>query len=675
MSSAGTAYVDVEARVDELSSQIDAAVSSVDTQTIDVEAVADTTAAQADIDAIDGGTAEVGVDADTSEAESEIDGIEPTPVEVPVTADTEEAQKSIDDLSGSIGAAADAAGAGGGALGGLTSELAGLSGASAGATAGALAVVGGLTMVTNAAMDSEVVTAETNSMLGSLGDSAVTTADHIADLSTRVMEYSGFSDEAVASGANVLLMFDNIKSQDVFDRAVEGAADLARKMGTDVPGAARMLGRALQDPEAGMARLQRAGIYLSDSQKEMVASFMATGDVAAAQDVILGSLEGRIGNLAEDYGQTLAGQMDIAKEKIDNVAESLGSSLLPALGEATDYTASMGDQFAAINDKFAVLDGPLNHVGDMWNQLNGRMQGTGTVSQEVIDALGGTSSAADELAASVDELSQEIDDYLGGLFDVPGAQRDLQQSFADLADTMTDPEASFYDMADAQEAVVRKTADLIDAMNQQGSSQADMDAAIAFSIAALQNERDAGHITQQQFADLSGEIRNVPHKASTEVVAPGLMDVYHRTQDYRAEMNRVDATNPSSTFTAPGLASNLSDADRYWAQVSNLDGKTVEVYYKAFGSMLPKAAGGPVEARQAYIVGEEGPELFVPGMGGNITPAAPTAALLAGGSAGGGTVINVNVHGTATAADGQAVVDALRRYQQRNGPIPVKVSA
>ena len=41
----------------------------------------------------------------------------------------------------------------------------------------------------------------------------------------------------------------------------------------------------------------------------------------------------------------------------------------------------------------------------------------------------------------------------------------------------------------------------------------------------------------------------------------------------------------------------------------------------------------------------------------------------------GGPSIVVHVHGTATAADGQAVVDALRRWQQRNGPVPVKVSA
>ena len=41
----------------------------------------------------------------------------------------------------------------------------------------------------------------------------------------------------------------------------------------------------------------------------------------------------------------------------------------------------------------------------------------------------------------------------------------------------------------------------------------------------------------------------------------------------------------------------------------------------------------------------------------------------------GGPSIVVHVHGTATAADGQAVVDALKRWSRTNGPVPVKVSA
>jgi phage-related minor tail protein len=49
-------------------------------------------------------------------------------------------------------------------------------------------------------------------------------------------------------------------------------------------------------------------------------------------------------------------------------------------------------------------------------------------------------------------------------------------------------------------------------------------------------------------------------------------------------------------------------------------------------SLLPiggaRAAGGPVDAGQAYLVGEEGPELFVPSSGGAIAPNARPSIVL-----------------------------------------------
>jgi hypothetical protein len=78
-------------------------------------------------------------------------------------------------------------------------------------------------------------------------------------------------------------------------------------------------------------------------------------------------------------------------------------------------------------------------------------------------------------------------------------------------------------------------------------------------------------------------------------------------------------------------------------------------------STLPaKAMGGPVMGGQSYLVGERGPELFTPGTSGNITP----------NGAMGGNQITVNVNG----GDPQQVVNALRRYMQLNGSVPIRVS-
>ena len=73
-----------------------------------------------------------------------------------------------------------------------------------------------------------------------------------------------------------------------------------------------------------------------------------------------------------------------------------------------------------------------------------------------------------------------------------------------------------------------------------------------------------------------------------------------------------------------------------------------------------KAAGGPVSSSKSYVVGEKGPELFVPNTNGMIVP---NDAL---GFSGGGTVINLTVNG-ALDAEGTArtIVNLLNRSNAR----------
>ena len=64
--------------------------------------------------------------------------------------------------------------------------------------------------------------------------------------------------------------------------------------------------------------------------------------------------------------------------------------------------------------------------------------------------------------------------------------------------------------------------------------------------------------------------------------------------------------------------------------------------FSSLGSLFggARAGGGPVNPNQAFLTGEEGPELFTPPGFGQITPAGETAALLSGGQAA-APVVNV----------------------------------
>ena len=78
-----------------------------------------------------------------------------------------------------------------------------------------------------------------------------------------------------------------------------------------------------------------------------------------------------------------------------------------------------------------------------------------------------------------------------------------------------------------------------------------------------------------------------------------------------------------------------------------------------------RAAGGRVTGGRPYLVGEMGPELFMPGRGGNIVP---NDQLGRGGGA--SIVINVTAGMGANGSQiGESIVNAIRKYERTSGPV------
>ena len=77
-----------------------------------------------------------------------------------------------------------------------------------------------------------------------------------------------------------------------------------------------------------------------------------------------------------------------------------------------------------------------------------------------------------------------------------------------------------------------------------------------------------------------------------------------------------------------------------------------------------RAGGGPVSSGQSYLVGEMGPELFVPSAGGG--------RIIPNDKLGGGTNITINVTagmGANGAQIGEQIVTAIKRYERTSGPV------
>jgi hypothetical protein len=81
------------------------------------------------------------------------------------------------------------------------------------------------------------------------------------------------------------------------------------------------------------------------------------------------------------------------------------------------------------------------------------------------------------------------------------------------------------------------------------------------------------------------------------------------------------------------------------------------------GVMGFKANGGVVGAGNPYMVGERGPELFMPNRGGTIVP---------NNRLGSGATYNVTVNagiGSDGAAIGRVIVDAIKKFERTSGPV------
>lgn len=176
------------------------------------------------------------------------------------------------------------------------------------------------------------------SVIRSTGGAAGVTTNELKKMAAEFQSISNYGDEAILSGQKLLLTFTNIKG-DTFRSATKAMLDMSAVMGQDLTTTATMLGKALQDPIKGVTALRRVGVMLSDAQKEQIKNFMAVGDVAKAQAIILKELETEFGNAA----QNLIEPTEQFKNKLGDVQESLGSLFKPAVDAAANSGIKFGD--------------------------------------------------------------------------------------------------------------------------------------------------------------------------------------------------------------------------------------------------------------------------------------------------------------------------------------------
>lgn len=204
------------------------------------------------------------------------------------------------------------------------------------------AVGTGLSMIGNVIGDSikeatefQNVFAQTQAVIESTGMAAGFTAEEMAGLASDLSAASGmslFSDDAILGATNVLATFKEIQGVQ-FVNATAAILDMSQAMGMDLQSATVQVGKALNDPIGGISALSRVGVQFTEDQKAMIEEMVALGDVAGAQELILGELNSQFGGSAAAAVDTYAGRMKVLEEQFNDVKQGVGEALLPILSE------------------------------------------------------------------------------------------------------------------------------------------------------------------------------------------------------------------------------------------------------------------------------------------------------------------------------------------------------
>lgn len=299
---------------------------------------------------------------------------------------------------------------------GILGPIGGIAKAATGLFAAAFAggaIVNGFKSFYDAAAESARIGRLTNQVIQSTGGAANVSADQVGNLVTAISNKTGVDDEAIQSGANLLLTFTNIKNaagagNDIFTQTTQIMTDMSAALGTDASGSAIQLGKALNDPVKGVSALQKVGVSFTQSQKDQIKTLVDSGNTLGAQKIILGELNREFGGAAAAASTPL----DKLKVNLGNLQEAIGAGLIPVVSQFASFAVTtllpglyrlggyIGDNLGPIF--VTIKDAVLGFIGAFTGQGSDALDHfSGPVMNRIIDAAAVARSMWDNFAGFV----------------------------------------------------------------------------------------------------------------------------------------------------------------------------------------------------------------------------------------------------------------------------------
>jgi len=257
-----------------------------------------------------------------------------------------------------------------------------------------LAIGVGIRAVVRATAEAEASAANLENALRSSSAAISLTTDQLQNYATQLQNTSTFGDEAIQDVESLLLSFQGLSGGTVL-RATSAVVDLASRLKKDLPTAATLVGKALQDPTKGLTALTRAGVLFSTEQQRTIKTLVDTGNTAKAQSAILTVLEGRFSGAGAAARNNFSGALSAVKNSLDNLLEA--KSGLPGA------TSSLNEMAKTLQDP-AVIAG----ADALFSTLIRGAAGAGTFIASVSGGLAVLGGKGQDAVVNLDDQIRDM---------------------------------------------------------------------------------------------------------------------------------------------------------------------------------------------------------------------------------------------------------------------------
>jgi len=264
-------------------------------------------------------------------------------------------------------------------------------GAAVGIGAIAVAVKGGLADL--AELENAVTSVD--GAISQLGLSGQLTGKQVADWANEIERDidAAFDDKAITQAATTLLRFGKVTPKNL-KPALTVVADLAAKTG-DVESAANLLAKALADPAKAAGKLAKAGVILTQAQKDTLKAMVENNDAAGAQALILDAVAKSTGGAAKAMAGPYQDAINKTNDAIEDGRKALAVGFLPVITKVADKLSTLvadPKALASIKAFGETLAGGLDDLISLaerlpWESIGTSLQIAGAGAKAVLSAF------------------------------------------------------------------------------------------------------------------------------------------------------------------------------------------------------------------------------------------------------------------------------------------------